>query len=697
MIERKKFTHTVGSKELTIETSILAEQANAAVLARYGQTVVLATAVMGHKDVSMDYMPLRVEYEEKFYAAGKVLGSRFVRREGRPSEDAILTGRLIDRVIRPLFDHRLRRELQVVTTVLSYDEEHDPDFVGLVAASTALAISDIPWNGPAAGVRLVKINGKYEINPSNSVVAGAQVAFDSFVAGVPGLINMIELAGNEAQEDDIVDGFLVAQKEIDGLAAFQKSIVEKIGKPKAQVSIAAVQPELADAVRAFIAPRLDEAMYQKDKKEQVRRMHELRVALNEHILASFGEEGVVKADHVFEDELDKLVHKNILESDRRPDSRKLDELRALNGEVGLFERTHGSGLFIRGNTQALAIVTLAAPGQEQLIESMEQTTKRRFLLHYNFPAFSTGEVGSFRGPGRREIGHGALAEKALRPLIPSKDAFPYTIRVVSEILSSNGSSSMATVCASSLALMDAGVPLVKPAAGIAMGLMSDGKGTYKVLTDIQGPEDHYGDMDFKGAGTKDGVTAIQMDVKVDGVPAEVFRKAFAQAKKARLEILSFLVSVLKEPRPALSKYAPSIKTLRIDPEKIGLVIGPGGKTINGMIEKFGLASIDIDEDGGVFVSGTDVAAVDRAIAEITALTKEFKVGDIVEGNVVKVMEFGAIVDLGGGQDGMVHVSEFKNEFVKNINDVVKMGDFLRAKVIRAEDGKIGLSVKQLKD
>ena len=408
------------------------------------------------------------------------------------------------------------------------------------------------------------------------------------------------------------------------------------------------------------------------------------------------------ADFSFEDAINDLVHKNILEKERRPDGRRLDELRPLDAEVGLFSRTHGSALFRRGNTQALAVTTLAAPGAEQLIETMETNGKRRFMLHYNFPPFSVGEIGNFRGPGRREIGHGNLARKSLERLIPTKEEFPYTIRVVSEIMSSNGSSSQATVCAAALSMMDAGVPLKKPAAGIAMGLMmkremgDGGQGTiYKVLTDIQGPEDHHGDMDLKVAGTVDGVTGMQMDVKVDGLTIDILEKAFEQTRKARLEILKVLTMTLPAPRKELSPFVPAIKQLKIPVEKIGLLIGPGGKTINGLVEKYMLAGIDVEEDGGVFVSGTDRVKVEAAAAEIAGLTHEFKAGDIVEGNVVKTLEFGAIVDLGSGKDGMIHVSELKNGFVKNVEDVVKVGDFVRAKVISAEDGKIRLSIKQL--
>jgi polyribonucleotide nucleotidyltransferase len=701
MRNKKEFSTEIAGKKLTIEVSELAEQANAAVLAKYGETVILATAVMGRRDVDMDYMPLKVDYEERFYAAGKIIGSRYVRREGKASEEAVLAGRLVDRTIRPLFDDRMRRDIQVVVTVLQIDEENDPEFVGLLGASTALLISDIPWNGPVAGVRVAQWADGYKINPDNSYVTANPPIFDAFVSGSKDRINMIELGGLDAQEKDVVAGFKMAQESINQLIDFEEKIRKEIGKEKAVVNLAEPDPEIKAAVEAFIAGKLEAAVYHPSKMEQQSEIGKLKTALNLHLKETFEDQGKKvnwkAADFLFEDAINQLIHKNILEQERRPDGRKLDELRALDAEVGLFSRTHGSALFRRGNTQALAVTTLAAPGAEQLIETMETQGKRRFLLHYNFPPFSVGEVGNFRGPGRREIGHGNLARKSLERLIPTKEEFPYTIRVVSEIMSSNGSSSQATICAAALSMMDAGVPLKKPAAGVAMGLMMSDVDHYKILTDIQGPEDHHGDMDLKVAGTVDGVTGMQMDVKVDGLTIEILEKAFEQTRRARLEILKVLTATLPEPRKELSPFVPAIQQLKIPAEKIGLLIGPGGKTINGLIEKYGLSGIDVDEDGGVFVSGTDHAKVAAAAAEIAGFTKEFKVGEIVEGNIVKILEFGAIMDLGGGKDGMIHVSELKDGFVKNVEDVVKLGDFVRAKIISVEEGggKIRLSIKQL--
>ena len=695
MLNRKQYSIDVAGRPLELEISELAGRANAAVLARYGDTAILVTAVMGVKDRDTDFFPLTVDYEEKFYAVGKILGSRFVRREGRPSDEATLSGRLIDRTIRPLFDHRMRRDVHVAVTVLAYDEENDPDFPALIGASTALAISDIPWSGPVAGVKVAKINSDIAINPKIGELKKSEAKLEAFVSGLKNKINMLELSGDEAEHGEIIDAFKASQKEIKKLIEFQTKIAEEIGKEKTDVYLVEPDHETKKAVKEFLADKLEDVIYAPKDHEQHSKIntlkHELIDLLNGR---EFSEKQLQAVDELFEEEINELLHKKILEEEARPDGRKLDEVRALTAEAGLFKRTHGSALFIRGNTQALAMTTLGPPGAAQLVETMETTDNRRFMLHYNFPKYSVGETGSFRGPGRRDIGHGALAEKALRPLIPAQEKFPYTIRVVSEILSSNGSSSMATVCASSLSLMDAGVPLKKPAAGIAMGLIL-GEQKYKILTDIQGPEDHHGDMDFKAAGTADGVTAIQMDVKIEGVTIEMLEKVLEQAKKARLHILQTVNAVLASPRPELSPYAPKILTLNIDPKKIGEVIGPGGKIINGIVADTGVASIDIEEDGMVFVSGTDMSACEKAVEIIKSIVKEYRVGDIVEGTVSRIMDFGAIVDIGLNKDGMIHVSELKNGFVKNVSDVLKLGQSVRAKIIRMEDGKLSLSIKAL--
>lgn len=705
MIQRKKYEVELGGKKITLEVSSIAEQANAAVMAKCGETVVLATVVMSGEDTEGDYMPLKVDYEERFYAAGKILGSRYVRREGKASEEAVLAGRIIDRTIRPLFDQRLRRDIQVIVTVLALDEENEPEQLGLLAISTALAISDIPWNGPAAGVRIGKIGGKFVINPSQVELNSPGVEMEAFVAGPEGKLNMIEMSGSDTQEADALEALKLGMNAVDTLVAFQKKLVAELGQPKADVKLAEPDPALVSAVESYMEGKAYEAVYPHltprdgshplDKVERERRLAALKAGLIAELEPKFENLNKMTVENLFETVIDNLVHKNILEKELRPDSRKVDEIRPLDGEVGLFERTHGSGLFVRGNTQALAITTIAPPGQEQVIETMETNGKRRFMLHYNFPPYSVGETGRLGTPGRREIGHGALALKAILPVLPTADEFPYTIRVVSEILSSNGSSSMATVCATTLSLMDAGVPIKKPVAGIAMGLMSNDKGDYKVLTDLQGPEDHYGDMDFKVAGTKDGINAIQLDVKLEGLTLEMAEKTLAQAKVARLQILDVIKGIIPEPRKEISKYAPKVVRIRISKEKIGALIGPGGKVINGLIEKYKLAGIDIEEDGAVSVGSSDQASLNAALEEINMITRDIKVGDIVEGNIIKIMEFGAIVDLGGGMDGMIHVSELKDGFVKTVDEVVKLGDFVRAKVIRAEEGRIGLSLKQL--
>ncbi len=714
MLEFKEFSIDFQGKPLSLKVSKIAEQANSAVLGQYGDTVVLVTATMGKNDRATDYFPLVVDYEEKFYAAGKIIGSRFIRREGRPSEEAILSGRMIDRVLRPFFNSRMRRDVQIVITILSYDEENDPDFISLLSASVALAISDIPWNGPVAGVRLAKMkDGNLMINPTKTEINGGEFLFESFVAGNESKINMIELAANEVSEKEAIGSFETAQEEIKKLIKFQKEIISKIGKPKSEVLLTEPDPNLKHKVQEFLLRRetvgvpteasgktkLEAAVYVSDKAEQNDNLRKLKEDLKEYLVS----EGLIPdgIDSIIEEEIDALIHKNVLEKDLRPDSRKLDEVRTLFGQVGLFKRLHGSALFFRGSTQSLAVTTLAAPGQEQMIETMEVSGKRRFMLHYNFPPYSVGEIGRMGAPGRREIGHGALAEKAIRSIIPSKEEFPYTIRVVSEILSSNGSSSMATVCASILSLMDAGVPIKKPVAGIAMGIITEkpqttnDKQKYKVLTDIQGPEDHYGDMDCKVAGTTDGITAMQMDVKIEGVTADILKDVLAQAKKARLEILEVMKKVIDKPREKLSEFAPIILTLDINPERIGEVIGPGGKIINMIIKDTGVTTIDIEQTGKVFVSATTPEQAQAAIQYIQSLTKEFEVGEIIEGKIIKLLEFGAIVDLGGGNDGMIHISEVKSGFVKDINEVLKLGDIVKAKIIKVENGKIGLSIKAL--
>ncbi|MCR4260870.1 MAG: polyribonucleotide nucleotidyltransferase [Candidatus Colwellbacteria bacterium] len=697
-LNRKRFTKRVGDRDLIVEVSNLASQTNASAIATYGQTTVLATVVMDKEDQTSDYFPLRVDYEEKFYAAGRILGSRYMRREGRPSDDAVLSGRVVDRVIRPLFDQRIRRGVQVVVTTLSYDGENDPDFVALMAASSALAISDIPWAGPVAGLRIAKTD-QFIVSPTNSEVGEmAKGKLDAFIAGTAEKINMIELGGYEISEEDTAKACEMALSEIKELVDFQNEFVKELGKVKVVIDIPKAPEALLSEVKSFLSGKLEATIYVKDKKEGEKLQHELKQSLVEHLQSKeFNEEDLVHIPNILEEETDTLIKKNILENDKRPDGRGLDEVRDLYGEVGTFPRMHGSAIFVRGDTQALAVTTLGGPGDEQLVENVEFSGGRRFLLHYNFPPYSVGEAKASRGPGRRDIGHGALAHKTIEPLMPKKDEFPYTVRVVSEILSSNGSSSMATVSASSMSLMDAGVPLKAPVAGIAMGLVLDESGKYKILTDIQGPEDHYGGMDFKVAGTKDGINAVQLDVKVDGLTLEMIRETLSKATKARLHVLDITNAVIDKPRSDLSQYAPRILITKISPDRIGELIGPGGKVINGLIEETGVDSIDIDDDGTVMVTTPDAQKAEIAINRINSMMKEYEVGEMVEGNIIKLLDFGAIVDLGGGKDGMVHISEFKDAFVKDIKEVAKEGDHVKAKVISVENGRIGLSVKRAKE
>ncbi len=678
-LNRKIYKTELNGEPLSLEVSELAHKANAAVLGRHGDTVVLATVVMSKEDQTGNFFPLTVDYEERFYAAGKIMGSRFMRREGRPSDEAILSDRLIDRSIRPLFDPRLRREIQVTVTILAYDEKNDPDIIALTAISTALGISSIPWEGPVAGVKKV------------SYKSDGELEYDAFFSGTEEKINMIECEGNEIEEKEIVKLLSTAQEEIKKLIFFQNNVIKEIGKKKENVALIEPNPHIRSLVQNFIKEDLGEAV----KKEE---LDSLKLSLLKHLEESGEDDDALKsADIIFEDEINSYIHKQAIEKEERADNRKLDEVRDLYAEVSLFERTHGSGLFIRGDTQILAVTTLAPPSAEQIIETIKVAGKKRFMLHYNFPKFSVGEAGRSRGPGRREIGHGALAAKAVRIMIPSKDEFPYTIRVVAETLSSNGSSSMASVCATSLSLMDAGVPLKKHVAGIAMGLMLDkDSGKFKILTDIQGPEDHHGDMDLKVAGTKDGITAIQMDVKVEGINAKIFEEALAQAREARFNILGVMEKTLPAPRSQVSAYAPTIITLTVHPDKIGGIIGPGGKTINNIIDLMNKEiTIDIEQTGKVFIAGINPEKVEEAIEFVKRIVKEYKVGEIVEGPIIRVLEFGAIVDLGGGQDGMIHISELKDGFVKKVEDVVKVGDRVKAKVVRVENGKIGLSLKNV--
>jgi polyribonucleotide nucleotidyltransferase len=694
----KHWKRVIAGRELLVERGRLAGQANGSVLLTYGGTMVLATAVISkHPKVGGDFFPLTVEFEEKLYAAGKIKGSRFVKREGRATDEAVLSGRVIDRTIRPLFDQRTRNEVQVVITVLSIDGENDPDILGVIGASLALGTSNIPWGGPVGAVRVAIENGGFSFNPSYP--ARKQCEFEAIVAGTKDRINMIEAGAREISEEKILEALDLAQGEIRKLIEFEEEIIADVKPDKITLELAETDKEVLAMLKEYAtADKMEDAIYQKEKSVMAQKLNAIKDAFMEAVAAKWPDDGAKKsqADYLFEEEISEIVHKHVLESNRRPDGRKLDEVREISCEVGLLARTHGSAVFNRGTTQALGVLTLGSPGDEQIIENIEeaQEFKKRFMLHYNFPPFSVGEIKPMRGPGRREIGHGALAERALEPLLPPKESFPYTIRVVSEILSSNGSSSMATVSACSLALMDGGVPVKAPAAGIAMGLMIGDKGAYKVLTDIQGPEDHHGDMDFKVAGTADGVTALQMDVKIDGVTVDMLKNAFAQAKDARLHILSKIKEVLPAPRAELSPFAPRITTLHINPEKIRDVIGPGGKMINEIIAETGV-QIDIEDDGTVFVTAVDQSASEKAIEWIQQLTREVKVGELFEkGKVTRLMDFGAFVEVLPNQEGLVHISEMAPWRVERVEDVVKIGDVIPVYVKEIDElGRINLSLK----
>jgi len=695
-MEEKKFSLEVAGRTLTARFSRLAEQADSAVLVSYGNTVALVTAVMGKKDrMEVDYFPLVVDYEEKYYAAGKIYGSRFVRRESRPSEIAVLTGRMIDRTLRPRFDQRIRRDVQVVATILSIDEENDPDFPALIGASLALVASPIPFNGPVGGVRIAKVDGEFRVCPTYAERDNATL--DIFFGGTGEHINMIEGGAKEAPESDIVEAARIAHEEIKKLVEWQTAIAKEFDVVKTEVEIAEAPSSLITTIRTFLDEQLFAAVYEKDKVARQSKIAELKFALLEYLKSqNVSAADLAAADNIFEEEIDRLVHEKIVKESMRPDGRGLDEVREISSMVGVLPRTHGSALFIRGNTQALSVVTLGAPGDVLLQQGMEVTGEKRFMHHYNFPPYSVGEIGRLGAPGRREIGHGALAERALLPLIPEKSVFPYTIRVVSEILSSNGSSSMASVCGATLALMDAGVPIKNPAAGIAMGLMMLEDGKYKILTDIQGPEDHHGDMDCKIAGTKNGVTALQMDVKIEGITPKIFGETLEQAKRARLFILEKILETLPSPRPELSPLAPRIVTIEINPDKIRDVIGPGGKMINTITAETGV-TIDIEDTGVIFITAENEAAAKKASEWIKNITHEFRVGEIVEGKVSRILEFGAIVELAPNQDGMVHISELAPYRVGRVEDIVKIGDIIPVKIKEiSADGKIRLSLKDAK-
>ncbi len=694
-MKKQEYSIELGGKKLIAEFTDLAEQANGSVIMKYGDTTALVTATMSKGEKDMDFFPLTVDYEERFYAAGEILGSRFIRREGRPTDEAVLSGRIVDRTIRPLFDQRMRRDVQVVITILSIAED-DPDILAVIGASLALGVSDIPWNGPVSAVRIGKLKNANQliINPIyTNRQENPEFEMDVVACGKDGLINMIEVGGKEVQEGVIVSALEEASKEIEKLQTWQKTIVAEIGKKKQAVKIPETPAPLRELFVAKIAPRMKEYVFGQAGNA---RIYELKGEWMTASKEAFPTEKSALSDNIFEEEVNALIHNEAIDNNKRPDGRGMDDVRTLFAKAGgVSTILHGSGIFYRGQTHVLSVLTLGGPGDAQIVDNMEiHESKKRFLHHYNFPPYSTGETGRIGSTNRRMIGHGALAEKALLPVIPAMDKFPYTIRLVSEALASNGSTSMGSVCGSTLALMDGGVPISAPVAGIASGLMMRSAKEYKVLTDIQGPEDHHGDMDFKVAGTKAGVTAVQMDVKVDGVPIPILAEAFEKAKQARYKILEVITKEISAPRPDISPRAPKIIIVKVKKDQIGLVIGGGGKTINGIKEKTGVDAIDIEEDGTIFISGKEGSA-NKAATMIEALTHEYTRGERAEGTVVKIAEFGAFVAIGeGGSEGLVHVSEIATFRIDKVESVLHVGDKVPVVVKEIDErGRIKLSIK----
>ncbi len=697
-MDKSVFEYVQGNRKFTIEIGELAKQANGACLVRYNDTAVLSAAVGSKKTLDTDFFPLTVLYQEKLYAAGKIPGG-FLKREGRPSEHETLTSRLIDRPIRPLFADGFRNEVQVINTVMCADPDCSSQMAAMLGSSIALSISDIPFEGPIAGVVVGRVDGKLIINPSVEELEKSDI--NLIVAGTEKAINMVEAGAKQVSEEDMLEALMFGHEEIKRLVAFQKEIVAAVGKPKMEVELFQIPADLEKAVREFAEPELLPSISIHDKLERQAAID----AVNEKTVNHFDELYVNDEDYeqkmkfvnmVLEHILAEEVRRLITDDKIRPDGRAVDEIRPLSSRVNIFARTHGSALFTRGQTQALATVTLGSLNEFQIIDGLGVEEGKRFMLHYNFPQFSVGEVGRYGSPGRREIGHGALGERALLQVIPSEDEFPYTIRVVSEILESNGSSSQASICAGTMALMAAGVPIKAPVAGIAMGLISqdDECHKYTILTDIQGLEDHYGDMDFKVAGTKDGITALQMDIKIKGITKEILKEALSQAKKGRMHILGHMLSTISEVSPTLSPYAPKVKMIRINPDKIRDVIGSGGKVITEIIEKCNNVKIDIEQDGRVFLMHSETEWIDKAIEIIETLTKEAKIGEIYQAKVVKIMNFGAFVELWPGYEGLVHISKLDEKRVEKVEDVVHEGDEIIVKVMGFDDkGKIMLSRK----
>ena len=687
---QKKFTTTLAGRELTIETGELAQLSNGSVLVRYGDTVVMANVTASKKPRDgVDFFPLSVDYEEKLYSIGKIPGG-FLRREGKPSDKAILTSRVIDRPIRPLFPKDYRNDVSIVTTVLSVDIDNSPEIAAMIGASAALSISDIPFAGPIGGVSVGLVDGEFVINPN--LEQRAKSLMQLTVAGTKEKVVMIEAGACEVKEEVMFDAIVYAHGEIKKICDFIQGIADEIGKPKHEYISADVNHDHYDAVKAYAYDKVCEAIDTNDKTIRDENM----AVVEDDVVAHFAEEIPELADEIGEIlyKLQKeIVRKWLIKDHRRVDGRGILEIRPLSSRVGILPRTHGSGLFSRGQTQVLTIATLGALRDEQLLDGIDECTSKRYMHHYNFPSYSVGETKPSRGPGRREIGHGALAERALEPVIPSKEDFPYSIRLVSEVLSSNGSTSQGSVCGSTLALMDAGVPIKAPVAGISCGLVTDGD-DYLTMVDIQGLEDFYGDMDFKVAGTKEGITAIQMDIKIDGLTYDIIKQALTQTRDARYHIIdNVLLKAIAEPRAELSPYAPKIITMNIDPDKIREVIGSGGKTIQKIIADTGV-QIDIEDDGSIFILSPDSAAADKAVKIIEGIVAEPELGKTYFGKVMRIMDFGAFVEFLPGKEGLVHISKLDNKRVEKVEDVVSVGDEILVKLIEIDKmGRINLSRK----
>ena len=690
-MNKKEYSIEVGGKKLTAQFTDLADQANGSVMVRYGDTVILATAVMG-EEKNGDFFPLTVDYEERFYATGKILGSRFVRREGRPSTEAILSGRIVDRTIRPLFDQRMRNEVQVVVTTLSIGDD-DPDVVSVIAASLALGTSNIPWNGPVSAIRISKTND-WNINPEIKMREDKNVVFDMIACGKDGMINMIEVGSKQVSESEVNEALSRASKEIELIQDWQKKVIKDMSVEKVVITFPELTPGTEELFKDKISPRLKSFVFSGAGKKGLGEVHKEWINI---FSTTYPEGNVSLAEAYFEEMVNNLIHDEAIDNNQRADGRGMDEIRPLFVQAGgVSPILHGSGIFYRGGTHVMSTLTLGSPQDALVIDGVVAQEDKRFMHHYNFPPFSTGETGKIGGTNRRMIGHGALAEKALSAVIPEKEIFPYTVRLVSEAFASNGSTSMGSVCASTLALMDGGVPIVAPVAGIASGLMmreKNGKIEYKVLTDIQGPEDHHGDMDFKVAGTRNGITAVQMDVKVSGVPLNILAEALEKAKTARYKILDLIEKEIPKSREKISANAPEIIVMKIKPDQIGLVIGTGGKTINEIRDKTLVEDISIEDDGTVFITGKNESA-SKAKEIIYGMTREYLPGEKFEGEVVKLMEFGAFVRIGPNAEGLVHVSEFAPFRVESPANYVKEGDKVPVTLKEIDDkGRMNLSIK----